>query len=139
MKAIDQSTINAYMETDYCVSSEPPFILRVGVPNEQLVKLYKQSKIRSGTFITACNPFSQNVGEIINAARQAELAKDLSQRSLTFFESIGKHPSGDWNGEPSYFVLGLSLEAAKALGKKYDQNAIVWCGADAMPELVLLR
>jgi hypothetical protein len=35
--------------------------------------------------------------------------------------------------------LGLSLEAAKALGKKYDQNAVVWCGPDAIPELVLLR
>lgn len=137
MHAIDQSAIiKAYLETDYSVSGQ--FVMRVGVANESLAKLYKQSNTDSGTFITACNPFSQDVGEIINAARQAELAKDLSQRSLAFFDGIGKHPSGDWPAEPSYFVLGLSLEAAKALGEKYGQNAIVWCGADAIPELVLL-
>lgn len=36
-------------------------------------------------------------------------------------------------------MLRISLEAAKELGARYEQNAIVWAGADAMPQLILLR
>lgn len=139
MSEISPLITKAYLETEYCVSGEPPFILRVGIANEQLAKLYKQLKKNSGVFVTAFNPFSIDPGEAANTARQIELAKELSGRSLIFFDGIGKHPSGEWAAEPSYFVLGLSFEAAKVLGKKYDQNAVVWCGPDAIPELVLLR
>jgi hypothetical protein len=41
-------------------------------------------------------------------------------------------------GEPSFLAFGLALEASKTLGKAYEQNAIIWCGADAVPNLVLL-
>jgi Protein of unknown function (DUF3293) len=139
MSEISPLTIKAYLETDYCVFAESEFVLRVGNTNDSLTKLYKRYKTNSGAFITAFNPFSKGIGEEANIARQAELEKELSLRDLAFFKGIGKHPSGEWIAEPSYFVLGLSLEAAKALGKKYDQNAIVWCGSDAIPELVLLR
>jgi hypothetical protein len=36
-------------------------------------------------------------------------------------------------------VLGMALDAAQEVGRRYGQNAIVWAGADAVPELVLLR
>jgi len=139
MSEIPPVTIKAYLETDYCVFGESPFVLRVGIANEPLAKLYKRLKTNCGVFVTAFNPFSNEAGESANTARQVELVKELNRRSLTFFDGIGKHPSGEWTAEASYFVLGLSLEAAKALGKKYDQNAVVWCGSDAIPELVLLR
>ncbi len=139
MSEISQLTIKAYFATDYCVSGEPPFVLRVGVANEYLARLYNQLKTDSGTFVTAYNPRSFNVGESANRARQAEMVEELRRRNLNFLDGIGKHPSGEWEAEPSYFVLGLSQEAAKELGKRYDQNAIVWCGSDAIPELVLLR
>jgi sugar phosphate isomerase/epimerase len=139
MSEISPLTIKAYMETDYCVFGEFPFVLRAGIANESLAKLYKRVKTNCGVFVTAFNPFSNVVGEAANTARQVELAKELNRRNLTYFDGIGKHPSGEWTAEPSYFVLGLSLEAAKALGKKYYQNAVVWCGPDAILELVLLR
>jgi hypothetical protein len=139
MSEISPLTIKAYLETDYCVFGKSPFVLRAGIANESLAKLYKRRKTNCGVFVTAFNPFSNAVGEAANAVRQVELTKELNRHNLTYFEGIGKHPSGEWAAEPSYFVLGLSLEAAKALGKRYDQNAVVWCGSDAIPELVLLR
>jgi hypothetical protein len=36
-------------------------------------------------------------------------------------------------------VLGVSLEAAKRLGERYEQNAIVWRGIRIVPELVPLK
>ncbi|CAM8645733.1 hypothetical protein MCEMIE11_01299 [Burkholderiales bacterium] len=29
-------------------------------------------------------------------------------------------------------------EVAKSLGKTYEQNAVIWCGPDAVPKLFLL-
>ena len=139
MSGIPPSIIEAYTDTDYFVFGATPLVLRVGVANESLAKLYKQYKTNSGVYVTAVNPFSTEVGEVVNAARQAELATELKRRNLTFFDGIGKHPSGEWAAEPSYFVLGLLIEAAKTLGRKYDQNAVVWCGPDAIPQLILLR
>ena len=36
-------------------------------------------------------------------------------------------------------MVGLAQEAAKALGTRLEQNAIVWAGGDAVPQLILLR
>jgi len=139
MSEISPLTIKAYLETEYCVFGDFPLVLKVGLANETLVKLYERFKVNCGAFVTACNPFSINAGEAANKSRQIELSNELSLRNLAFIEGMGKHPSGEWVAEPSYFVLGLTLEAARILGKKYDQNAVIWCGSDAIPELVLLR
>ena len=32
----------------------------------------------------------------------------------------------------------MGLEEAKVLGCRYEQNAVVWCGVDAVPQLILL-
>jgi hypothetical protein len=133
------SLITAYRETEYRVTSAQPFVLRIDEPCAELLALYEASKLDCTAFITACNPFSQALSVAQNTERQAELAEELRQRSLTFLEGIGEHPSGDWPGEPSYLVLGMSLKAAKSLGLRYEQNAIVWCGADGVPRLVLLK
>lgn len=136
---LSPSLIAAYRETEYRVMADRPFVLRIDEPCAELLALYKTSKLACATFITAYNPFSQAVSHAQNTARQADLAMELRRRSLTFLEGIGEHPTGDWPGEPSYLVLGLSLEAAKSLGQRYEQNAIVWCGADGVPQLVLLK
>ena len=109
------------------------------MPSPELASLYKAKSASCAAFITACNPFSRELSDADNAKRQAELAAELKRRSLSFFEGVGQHPSRDQPGEPSFFVLGLALEAAKSLGKAYEQNAVIWCGPDAVPNLVLLR
>ena len=36
-------------------------------------------------------------------------------------------------------ALGLALEPAKTIGTHFNQDAIVWVGPDAVPQLILLR
>lgn len=136
---IDPATHQAYLETHYLVFGDTPLTLQVGIANPGLTTLYKTHRVESCAFITACNPWSQSLDAAANAQRQATLAAELRHRSLTFVEGIGQHPSSQRPGEASFLVWGLSLEAAKALGHKHEQNAIVWCGLDAVPQLITFQ
>ncbi len=137
--AIAESLIQAYIETDYVVHTQPAITLRVNEQSPQMMKLHKQHRVACSAFITAFNPYSQSCTPEVNLSRQQELMSELKVRSLKFIEGVGQHPSNAWSGEPSLLVLGLSLEAAKILGRRFEQNALVWIGTDGVPELVLLR
>ncbi len=136
---IDRDTIQAYVETEYRAHGDTPMTLRIGEANAALAVSQKARGVGSSAFISACNPYSHEIGEKVNADRHLQLARELRQRSLTFIQGIGQHPSNQWPGEPSFLVFGLSLDAAAALGSQFEQNALVWCGRDAVPDLVLLR
>ncbi len=137
--SIDPETVHAYQGTEYRVHGDAPVILMIGVASPGLAALHNFHRVESSAFITACNPFSQAHDDTANVARQDALAAELRFRSLAFIEGVGQHPSNQWPGEASFLVLGVSREAAKALGTRFEQNAIVWTGLDAVPELVLLR
>ena len=137
--AIAESLIQAYIETDYVVHTQPAITLRVNEQSPQMMKLHKQHRVACSAFITAFNPYSQSCTPEVNLSRQQELISELKVRSLKFIEGVGQHPSNAWSGEPSLLVLGLSLEAAKILGSRFEQNALVWIGTDGVPDLVLLR
>lgn len=137
--AIAESLIQAYVETDYVVHTQPAITLRVNEQSSQMMKLHKQHRVACSAFMTAFNTYSQSCTPEVNLSRQQELISELKVRSLKFIEGVGQHPSNAWSGEPSLLVLGLSLEAAKILGRRFEQNALVWIGTDGVPELVLLR
>ncbi|MEM5438871.1 DUF3293 domain-containing protein [Paraburkholderia diazotrophica] len=136
---ISHATIQAYLETHYCVRGAMPATLRIGEFNASLAAIHDAYAVRSSAFVTACNPLGQMLDDAANVSLQIELARELSQRGFTFIDGIGKHPSNGWPGEPSFLMLGVSLQDAKALGLQFGQNAVVWCGGDAVPQLILLR
>lgn len=137
--AISPGLLQAYRETHFVVSGPAPFTLQIGKLCSDLAQLHRTAGVECSAFITACNPFSQELSPTENEARHAELGAILQQRGLPFHEGRGQHPSGGWPAEPSYLVIGLCLSAARELGTAWGQNAIVWAGADAVPALVLLR
>ena len=136
---VDAGLVQAFRETHYQVHGAEPFTLRVDEPSAALAAAHRRFRTDCSAFITACNPFSEDVGAESNGRRHADLGLELARRSLTHVEGIGQHPSNGWPGEPSYLVFGLKLEAAKTLGRALEQNAIVWSDADAVPRLILLR
>ncbi len=139
MSMIDSNTIEAYRGTEYRVSVDGGLVLRIGEASPPLVALHGHYGATSSAFVTACNPFSAALSDEENRTRQAGLEQDLRTRGLRFLPGIGQHPSNGWPGEPSFLVLGIDLPAAKALGVRLEQNAIVWVGVGGVPELVLLR
>ena len=137
--AIDPRTVQAYLETEYRVYGEPGFILRVGQASPDLRSAHQRYQAECSAYLTACNPFSKPLDEGANSARQDALAKELAHRGLRFLPGIGEHPHNGWAGESSFLVFGLTLESAKRLGCRFEQNGFVWNGADAVSQLILLR
>ena len=147
---ISAGLVIAYRSTEYCVgpsagldtSPSRTFILRIDQYSEPLSRLFFASGHRCAAFITACNPFSLPQSPELNQAACAHLRDALirhTSRPEEIIEGEGCDPAGAWPGEKSFLVLGLDLETSKVLGGKFEQNAIVWAGADAIPRLVLLR
>lgn len=136
---IDATLLQAYRDTEYRVHGNDPFTLRIGHPSPAPAAAHKQQQVRYSAYITAFNPFSMALGDARNEERHADLARELNNRRLIFIEGVGQHPSNEWPGEASYLVFGLTLAASKILGVRLEQNAIVWSGADATPQLVTLK
>jgi hypothetical protein len=135
--------VQAYRETHYWVIADAaavvPFVLRVDEASKVLAGLHKEFGVDCSAFVTACNPWSESLTDEENFKRMEKLRHALRTRSLRWLEGIGQHPRNLWPGEPSVLVLGLSLAAAKVLAQDFEQNAFVWSGSDARPQLVLLR
>ncbi|HEX3835468.1 MAG TPA: DUF3293 domain-containing protein [Steroidobacteraceae bacterium] len=131
--------MQAYRETEYRVLEVLPMTLRIDAASAQLKLLHASHHARCSAFITACNPWGRPAAASVNAQRQEVLRAELSRRQLRAIRGIGQHPTNQWPGEPSFLVLGVTRRAAQALGRQFEQNAIVWAGAAAVPELILLR
>jgi hypothetical protein len=129
----------AFLETEFRVLGPRPFTLWVGEASTALAEAHRQHAVACSAYLTAHNPWSETLPDSENDARQTGLLRGLAQEGLHFVEGIGQHPSNGWPGEASLLIFGLSLVAAKALGQRWEQNAIVWSGADAVPRLILLR
>ena len=140
---IDCALVDAYRKTHYVVHGESDGTgtktLMIGVRSDPLAALHKRFGVDCSAFITACNPLSRALSDGENATRQEALLSTLKSRSLRWIGGIGQDPVNDWPSEPSVLILGLSLESAKVLAQDYEQNAFVWAGADAIPQLIFLR
>ncbi|MFA5522307.1 MAG: DUF3293 domain-containing protein [Castellaniella sp.] len=142
MTVLDEMLLRAYRQTDYHVFHCPAFVLRVDEHHADLAALHRHWGVDCSAYITACNPHSRLLTAAENRCRQLVLESDLRQAGHAFLRGIGRHPGqnpgNDWPGEDSVLVLGLTREEAAALGRRHEQNAILWSGPDAVMQLFIL-
>lgn len=136
---IEPALLQAYRATEYRVLADPPFVLTIGRRSEMLAALHARHGVDCSAFVTACNPGSCRLDDAHNARRHEALRAHLAAGRHPCIEGLGRHPTNDWPAETSLLVLGITRAAAQTLGEAWQQNAIVWCAADAVPQLVLLR
>ena len=136
---ISLETVQAYRETEFRVFTENLLVLKISIKSEDLLALYKDKRSETCAFVTACNPIGELLNDEQNSNLQKQLEEEIKFRGLNFIPGEGKHPIGDWPAESSFLIFDLSLESAKTLGRKFNQNAVVWCDQDAIPQLILLR
>ncbi len=137
---VSKTVINAYNTAHYRVKvPDDSFVLLIKKKSGPLAALMKDLGVASAAFLTAYNPYSQKTNVNVNVRAQKALRNDIEKLGMVFYEGTGEDPSGQWKVEPSFLVLGISLETAKAIGVKHGQNAVVWVDSDAVPQLMLLR
>ena len=137
---IHPDKVRAYLATDYRLGHTPQdIVLTIGQRSERLAALFAGKGLHCGAFITAYNPRGTVQADAANDKAHAQLAAKLAELRLQVIEGSGSEEGTDWPAEKSYFALGLALEPAKAIGIHFDQDAIVWVGPDAVPQLILLR
>jgi hypothetical protein len=137
--SIPRQTIEAYLATDYSIWGSRRLILRIGQRNDDLAALYQKYAVSSAAVLTAWNPYSERRSDAENQNAQVELISEIDRLGLCQEPGHGADPSGKWPPEPSRLVLGIGLETAQSLGRKFMQNGFVWMDTDGVPMLVLLR
>ena len=139
MSQLDPDLIQAYRDTHFVVLEERRFTLLVGRRSEALAALHDAHGVTSSAYVTGCNPFSKALTDAQNAERMEELRLVVEDAGHPWVAGVGQDPMGQWPGEPSLLVLGVTRAESEALGRRFEQNAIVFAGEDATPELLLLR
>jgi hypothetical protein len=152
-----------YLRTTYRVTGvDPPIDIRIGEPCPALDALLEKHGVRCWAFITAWNPGSKRLDDAENRRRQARLEADVEQGGHVFYRGAGvpddfvgrgsessiqaprsssglPDPAGaEWRPEISILIAGLDHGAAVALGRKFDQAAIVFGEAGNKAELVFI-
>ena len=137
---IHPDKVRAYLATDYRLGhTNQDIVLTIGKHSERLATLFAGNGVSCGAFLTAYNPQGTIQSDAANTQGHAELAEKLQELGLQAVEGSGSEEGTEWPVEKSFFALGLALEPAKVIGAHFDQDAIVWVGPDAVPQLVLLR
>jgi len=137
---IEPEKVRAYLATDYQLGDEADeVVLKIGTSSDQLAALFASYGVTCGAFLTAYNPKGLLQSDAANDLGHAELEHLLRNKGLTAIEGAGSEDGSDWAPERSWFAPGLALAPAKELGAHFAQDAIVWVGPDAVPQLILLR
>lgn len=137
--SVDPGLTEAYRATRYRVLLPPAFDMRVDAYSPALEAVMGSAGVQAAAFVTAWNPRGEPQGLVLNRERQDRLRFELRSVGLRFIEGFGAHAENEDEGEESLLVLGLDRPAACALGRRHQQNAIVWSDDDAVPRLLLLR
>lgn len=127
-----------YLQAKYVVFDKPEeLVLHVGQKNQGLDVLLERESAQTWAFLTAYNPYSKQLTKSENEARQAELIQSLNSENLRFIDGYGASDEpGEWEAEPSVLILGIEKEAALAIARRFEQNAILYGRIFEEPELV---
>jgi hypothetical protein len=138
--SIADDKLAAYRATQYCVDAgDEAFILKIDVVSGELRRLYEKTGQACCVFITAYNPFGQKQSDEANRFAQSQLLDSLRALRSPIFGGVGVDPDGAWPGEASVLALGVDENAARQLAERFKQDAVVWAGPDATPQLLVLR
>lgn len=127
--------IQAYKNTTYKVF-KPNLVIEIGVINKDLNDLMAKNNATEWAYITAFNLYSNVLTDLENLDRHLQL-QEVTKSFLTY-EGHGVGTDSSWEPELSLLVIGISKAEAILIGKKFEQNAIVYGKIDSTPELLIL-
>jgi hypothetical protein len=140
VRVISPSLVQSYRKAIYLIHAQgEDIVMKVGKTSPQLSALMQSRKVASAAFITAFNPFSSALSTHENELRHRALLSDLTSLGLELLSGEGRDCENLWPSETSVLALGISLETAELLAKRYEQNAFIWIPSnEGLVELNLL-
>ena len=130
----------AFLDTNYVVVDEEiRVVIRVGETSDSLERFLARKRITEWAFITAFNPYSQQLSETENEKRQMKMRGILQSESFSFLSGFGEAANGEWPPEPSLFIFDLKEVRAIEIAQDFEQNAIVCGRIGEAAELVWCR
>ena len=136
---IQKELLDSYTEANYHVYADPSFVLKIDISSKELRILLIELNVKFAAFITAFNPYSQELPLKENRLRNKKLEGKIKSLDLYYIKGDGRCGDSGEVGEESFLVFGLSKKQAINLGMESQQNAIVVCGKNAIPSLLLLK
>jgi len=132
--------VRAYRATDYRLGhTTQDIVLAPGLRSDRLAELFASKSVPCGALLTAFNPLGTQKSDTANDLAHAQLTSVLTELRLESIEGSGSEVGTHWPTEKSLFALGLNRKGAISIGRQFAQDAVVWVGDSAVPELVLLR
>ena len=140
MTKIDTEKIAAYEGAHYQIgTAENSYFLRLGIRCEELANSYDLTGHRCALFITAFNPLGTHQSDEANLAAHRRLTTELQKLTPHILEGSGADLRGNWPAEQSFLAFGIDQIKGELLGHQFQQDAVIWIGSDAVPQLVLVR
>jgi hypothetical protein len=128
----------AYENAQYVVFAARDLVLKVGKASRELDELLEFHGAETAAFVTAANPRGARRSGERNAAAAAALGDLVAAAGYPRYMGEGRDPRGEWPAEPSLLVVGIYRENALALGRLFEQNAIVFVERGKAPELMFI-
>jgi len=137
---LDAELVAQYRQAIYQVGmGSDAFDVKVNQYSERMFQLMGEKHVSYAAIITAYNPLSQVCDVQRNQAAYHRLRNTLMHTAFPLIESVNIDPFGIWPDERSICVLGIDLETICTMGRKFEQNAIIWIERNGVPQLVILR
>ena len=137
---IPAELIEAYRDAVYRVATlDQALVLAVDQRSPELAAMYEIYGSNCACFITACNPMSQVRSHEFNREANVRLRMELERLAGAIFDSDASDADGKGAREPGFLALGIDEAQSAGLGRSFEQNAVLWAAADAVPRLLLLR
>ena len=130
--------LDAYEKTRYVVElpGGAKTIIRAGKPVPAAIeKLLVEADLTTWAYVTAWNPGSVKQTADENARLQSELVATVKTQGWQTYPGEGVGVSA-WLAEKSLLILGATREEGLALGRQFNQLAIVFGEAGKAAELL---
>jgi hypothetical protein len=116
----------AYRATSYFVDGPSGrFAVRIGAVSLEADALAAAHGASAWAYVTAYNPGSVPATRERNLTRQRDLEQTVTEAGYRFCRGEGTADNGAWEAEPSLLVLGVGEDEAAALGRRFEQAAVV--------------
>jgi len=142
---LDPALRAAYQRAIYAIFASPGAEFRIGEPSDILDAMMAMARVRCAAFVSSANvrgvstpENERRLADFLLSSQLDDLSNYGTSAKYRVYRGEGRDPDGKWTAEPSVLIMGIPRDEAESLGRRLEQNAIVWIEKGRPPELLVL-